>query len=228
MPMTRGYRRYRTRRKRTFATGGIRKGFRGSRFVSRRTSMTTGKVKRIIDAEMKFRDLSVGPVDMPIVGGAIFHLSNIAQGDTNTQRNGNWIKPVSFMGTITVSGNPASGDLVSKYRVGVMYWKENQDVDPAAIAKIFQDVGDPHQQFNIQNKGQYKILWNRTGQVVNNTDNSQFVKLHRFYVRPPMKVLYDDDTFKKNHLFIFGLSDVDIANGPPQLVFSIRIRYTDS
>ena len=100
MAFTKSYRRYRRRARRTRVMGGIRKSFRG-----RRRPMTTGRVKRIIDAELKVRDLGVGPVPIPLGTGSFVHITSIGQGDLNTERAGNWIKPTSWMGTITVQGN---------------------------------------------------------------------------------------------------------------------------
>ena len=57
MPFSKSYRRYRRGARRTRIMGGIRKGFRGSRF--RRRPMTTGRVKRIIDAELKVLRISI-------------------------------------------------------------------------------------------------------------------------------------------------------------------------
>ncbi len=192
--------------------------------------MTTGKVKRIIDAELKVRDLGVGPLEIPSITGQVVHISLIGQGDENTQRNGNWIKPTSWMGTITVQGNNAgAGDgIVPQYRVGIVCWKENEGINPFTLGSVMQDTAAPHQQFNIENKGQFKILWSRTGILSQDDDNPQFLKIHRFYVKPPMKILYDGDAFKNNHLFIFAYSDIDTAASPPSFSFDTRLRYTDS
>ncbi len=198
------------------------------RRVRRRRPMTTGKVKRIIDAELKVRDLGVGPIAIPSVTGDVTRITAIAQGDLNTQRNGNWIKPVTWMGTLTVEGNSAGAATTSLFRIGCFVWKENEDVDPATLAKIMQDTSAPHQQYNIESKGSFKILWSRTGIFSNNTDNPQFQKIFRFYVKPTMKVLYDDADARKFHLFIFGFSDVDNLSNPPSYSFDTRLRYTDS
>ncbi len=127
---------YKTRRQRGFSRTN-RKGMvrvPRPRFVK---PMTVGKVKRIINAELKVRDLGVGPVDLPSITGLVLHISNIAQGDLNTERNGNWIKPTTWMGTITVRGdNAANPSITPQYRVGVLCWKENDDVNTPTIAKI--------------------------------------------------------------------------------------------
>ncbi len=202
---------------------------RRRRFARKRRPMTSGKVKRIIDAELKVRDLGVSTLIIPTVTGQVIQVTNIGQGDANTQRTGNWIKPVSFMGTLTVQGNSlANSSIVPTYRVGVVCWKENQQLNAITLAQIMQDTSAPHQQYNIENKGQFKILWSRTGILANDVDNSQFQKIHRFYVKPPMKVLYDDANFRNNHLFVFGYSEIDSAANPPSFKFDVRLRYTDS
>ncbi len=202
---------------------------RRRRFARRRRPMTSGKVKRIIDAELKVRDLGVSAQALPTVTGQVIHVTNIGQGDTNTQRTGNWIKPVSFMGVLTVQGNTlANNAVVPTYRVGVICWKENQGLSAITLAQFMQDTSAPHQQYNIENKGQFKILWSRTGILSNDPTNPQFQKQHRFYVKPSLKVLYDGPNFKNNHLFVFAYSEIDTAANPPVLKFDIRLRYTDS
>ncbi len=208
---------------------GSRRRQRGhARRTLRRKLMTSGKVKRIIDAELKVRDLGVGPIIIPSVTGDITHITSIGQGDLSTQRTGNWIKPVSWMGTFTVQGDVAAADDTSQFRIGCFVWKENQSTDPATLAKIVQDTSAPHQQYNIESKGSFKILWSRTGLVSNNNRNPQFQKIYRFYVKPSMKILYDGSAFRKFHLFIFGMSNADPLDNPPIYSFDTRLRFTDS
>ncbi len=156
------------------------------RFNRRRKPMTAGKVKRIIDAELKVRDLGVGPIPIPSVTGDLTQISDVVQGDLNTQRQGNWIKPVTWMATLVVEADSANVNATSQFRIGCFVWKENQDVDPATLLKLVQDTSAPHQQFNIESKGSFKILWSRTGIVSNDVANPQFQKVFRFYVKPSM------------------------------------------
>lgn len=194
--------------------------------LSRRRPMTVGKVKRIIDAELKVQDSNVSRLATPSVGGFRVHLTNIDVGDSNDERTGNWIKPTALMGTVVMIGDAAQASILSRFKVYVVQWRESDDLNPATNEKIVQDSTNPHQQFNIESKGQFKILWSWNGFVLNNPDNSQFAKMKRFYVKPPRKVLYDDDVFKKEHLFIFAYSDQ--ALNPPLISYGIRLRYTDS
>ncbi len=212
-------------RRRMRRRGGRRRVFRRIR-----RPMTSGKVKRIIDAELKLHDDSLVEVNAPHTTGLILHLSNIDQGDTNTERTGNWIKPVSLMGTLTVQADAAGfgENAFAQYRVAIILWKENETTDPITLAKVVQDVLRPFQQFNVESKGSFKVLWSRTGNLVNNADNSQFVKYHRFYLRPSMKILYDDDAFRKFHLFFLAYSNIDTLMAPPAISINTRLRYTDS
>ncbi len=228
MPYTKAYRRYRTRARKTRLMGGIRKTFTGARFQPR-TPMTAGKVKRIIDAELKVKDNAVEDVPIPTVLGSINRLSQVDQGDNNDQRTGNWIKPVALMGQITVVGNNAAppGD-VPLFRIGIACWKENETLNAFSINQIAQDTTDPHQGYSVENKGQFKILWSRTGILSNHNQNPQYQKTFRFYVKPSAKVLFDDAAAKNNQLFFFGWSDVDTLADPPVVTYSTRLRYTDS
>ncbi len=227
MPYTRSYRRYRGTARRTRLMGGIRKGFRGRRY--RKRPVTAGAVKRIIDAELKFRDLGVGPVAIPTVTGFVASISGpIAQGDAVNQRNGNWIKPVTWYGTFTIVADAGAVVDTVQIRLMVVCWKENETNNPIDLSQIVQDTGSPHQGFNVQNKGQYSILWSRTGILSTNPDNNQFQKMYKFYVKPNMKILYDGAAEKNNQLFLIAYSDVATGMNPPTMEFETRLRYTDS
>lgn len=207
----------------------IPRSARPKRRMRRRRPMTSGRVKRIIDAELKVRDLGIGPIEIPSTNGLISHISLIDQGDSHLTRTGNWIKPVSWMGTVTLFGN--SLDVVNDtvaYRVGCVIWKENQGVNTLNLIKLMQDTSAPHQQYRIQNKGQFKILWSRTGILSTNPENPRFQAIHKFYVKPSTKILYDGAQFKNNQLFIFAFSEVDTAANPPSISFDTRLRFTDS
>ncbi len=208
---------------------------RGRRAVRRRRyrrpamSMVSARfVRRIVDAELKFRDLGVGPVDLPTINGNITHISNVSTGDSASERTGNWIKPVTWMGTITVEADAANTNETVQYRIGCVCWKENQDANPIELVKLMQDTSAPHQYYNIQNKGQFKVLWSRTGILSTNIDNSKFQEVHKFYIKGMQKILFNNADFKNNHLFIFGYSDIPTASDPPRYSFDTRLRYTDS
>jgi len=222
MPFNKPYRKYgRSSRRGAYKRRGYTK--------SMSKHMTAGRVKRIIDAELKMHDVSANNIALDNLIGLQTSLSNIAQGDQNTQRTGNWIKPISLMGTMTIIGVDGLAVEASKVRVSIVCWKENQDTDPIVLARILQDVSRPHQQYNVESKGSFKILWSRVFNVVNQDNNPQFLRTFRFYVKPSMKVLFDDADQRKYHLFLVASSDKAALSGDEPLIsFDTRLRYTDS
>ncbi len=221
------YRRYARRTRRPRAMGRGRGNYRTQRY--RRRPMTVGRVKRIIDAELKFTDLDVGPVDIPNLTGFSSPITlPIGVGTSANQRIGNWIKPVTWYGTITVTGDPAEADSTSLISLMAVQWLEDETQNPLNLNDIVQDTAEPHQGFNIQNKGQFKILWSCTAIISNNNDNTQFQKMFKFYVKPRERVLYSDAAPKKGQLFLLAFSNIPAAGNPPQYEFSSRLRYTDS
>ncbi len=223
----------------------MRRGFRrkaiaaaGRRLPSTfraRSAMTPARVRRIaqkvISPELKVRDLSISLVDIPTITGNVSILTNgvaIAQGDAFNERNGNWIQPKVIHGKVYIQGTVANALETSEFRILLCQWHEDQSVNACTLVKVMDDTGDPLQGYDIQNKGQFKILWSRTGLVSNDSSNSQHQKYFKFSVKPPKKILYDAATDKNFHLFMIAYSSDAAAADPPQYRFSIRLRYTDS
>ncbi len=194
----------------------------------RRKPMTAGRVKRIVAAELKTRDLGVGPSAIPTVTGNVVLISGISQGDNATERNGNWIKPVSFHGTLNVQGNTVSMATHAEIRVGCLIWNENQEMDPCSLDKFMEDTSSPYQGYKVAAKGQFKILWSRNCIVSNNSSNSQHFKQLSFYVKPSRKILYEAANNRKFHVFMFAYSNIAGESNPPTWSFDVRLRYTDS
>ncbi len=212
-------------------TGRRRRYRRKSRYTRRpRTGrhMTSGRVKRIIDAELKFHDTHLFQIFIPSTTGTIVTLSGIDVGDSPTERIGNWIKPVALHGTVSVEGNTAAAEIYQQFRIFIVQWRENQDVDVITLPKLVQNVLEPFQQYNVQSKGAFKVLWSWVGNVIAHNQNSQLVKTRHFSVRPRTKILYDDILLRKYQLFLVGFSNVASANDPPVFSINTRLRYTDS
>ncbi len=193
-----------------------------------RRHMTPGKVKRIIDAELKFKDVNVNGLTIPSLLGNLFSLSAIDTGDGESERIGNWVKPVSLHGAITVQADETSAEPLQRFRVFIVQWRENQDIDVASLEKLVQNTSQPYLGYNVQSKGAFKVLWTWVGAVISNTDNPQYAKTRRFYVKPRTKILYDGDGPRKYQIFMAGISDIAALDAPPSFTFSSRLRYTDS
>lgn len=228
MPLTSSYRRYRRRARKTRTMGGIRKGFRGRRRV-----MTTGKVKRIIGAELKF--LVQRNHDVVINAGAPFvqPLTYIAQGNNNNQRDGNRLSPTNIHGNLTVIGeDAAAGTIQANIRCLILRWNEDASVAEPTVNDIIQANNSIGGAYNIDNRGQFKVVWSRYFVLINNADNPQFKKTLRFYVRlsGAPKILYDGAggvaaNAKKYHYYFMVMSD---SLDSPELTLDSTFRFTDS
>jgi len=193
--------------------------------------MTVGKVKRIISAELKvstvgndFLPISIGdPLVVPLT-------NNIAQGDTNLQRTGNWIQPITYHGYVTVRGVNNSPQLTNNVRIMILRWKNDESVDPALVAKVIQDPGDPFSSFQFTQKGAFTILYSRAFNIIHADQNPQFLKTYRFKIplSRGQKTLYDGLDPKKYQLFFMAFSDSLVDAEAPQLAISTTLRWTDS
>ncbi len=195
-----------------------------------RRPMTAYRVKRIINAELKY-DLVAQNLAIPNVVGDITHLTNIALGDTQIQRTGNWIAPQIYHGNLVVKGNSAALPGTDSFliRAGVFQWMNDAQFDPPALVQIVQNVAAPMGPLSLLNKGSFKQLWGRTFVVMNEIDNSQYVKKFSIYLklgsRP--KTLFDGGNDKKFHYYFFIMSDSIVANTPSYSLDSV-LRFTDS
>lgn len=209
-----------------------RKSFRrkGRRFM-KRNIMTASRVRRIIDAELKYNVISVGPIEVPITAGIVIPItSGIAQGFGITQRIGNWITPRNIHGNLVVKGNQAAmiGTDSFLLRAGIFQWKNDEQFDSPDVNQIVQDPLAPLGPLNFANRGSFKQVWGRTFIIMNDDDNSKFIMKFPIYIRlRPRKTLYDDGNPKKFNYFFFIHSDSIVADNP---VFNLdlTVRYNDS
>ncbi len=193
--------------------------------------MTVGKVKRIISAELKvstvandFLPISVAlPMTVQLTGG-------IGQGDTNLQRQGNWIQPVTYHGYVIIRGQNNSPELTNGVRIMILRWKNDDSVDPALVNKVVEDPADPFSSFKFTQKGAFTILYSRVFNIVHADQNPQFLKTYRFKIplSRGQKVLYDGADSKKYQLFFMAFSDALSAGAEPELAISSTLRWTDS
>ena len=225
MPLNKSYR----RRRRRFVK---RRRMGGPLTMSRRSRpMTVGKVKRIISAELKYSLVNENDTVVNTANPLIIQLTDIDQGDGNTQRDGNRLTAVNYHGHITMTGEDAGVDATTRARITIFRWNEDAGATPPTEALIMQDVGRLGGPFNINNKGMFKVLYSRYFVLVNSNDNVNFKKTLRFYVKLSGKVLYDGvggaANPKKFQLYMLvSAVSADAAN--PTIQLSSVFRFTDS
>ena len=204
---------------------------RRRRSMRHRRAMTTYRVKRIINAELKY-SLQAASGDITATTGVFIPLtSGIAQGDGQTDRTGNWISPQNYHGNLVVKGNQTAMVAADSFllRAGVFQWMNDEQFDPPNLNQIVQDPLAPLGPLSLLNKGSFKQVWGRTFVIMNDDDNSQFIKKFPIYVRLGRrpKALYDAGNPKKFHYFFFIHSDSIVAD-QPQFSLDTVLRYTDS
>jgi len=193
--------------------------------------MTVGKVKRIISAELKVGTVAIDFLDIGVSTPTVVPLTaNIVQGDTNLQRNGNWIQPVTYHGYITIRGINNSSEINNGVRIMILRWKNDESVDPATVDKVVEDPADPFSSFKFTQKGAFTILYSRVFNIVHADQNPQFLKTYRFKVplSRGQRALYDGNTPKKYQLFFMAFSDSLVPGDGPELTISSTLRFTDS
>ncbi len=228
MPLNRSYRRYRSRRRKSRVMGGISRSFRGSRY---RKPMTTGKVKRIVGAELKHRLFGQGFNNVSVAAPVIISITQpIAIGDSATSRTGNWIKPIVFHGYLSARGFPGAATTQYGIRFSVIRWNEDQTNNAITVGKIMEDVAAAASPFNVVNTGAFKVVWTRYFQVINDVANPKFVQTRKFYVRlsGAPRITYTGANPKKFQYYIVITTDDLSAAEHPQYLLDAFFRYTDS
>jgi len=196
-----------------------------------RKPMTVGRVKRIISAELKLSVESNDFIPISIANPMVVPITSlIGQGDSNQQRTGNWIQPITFHGYCTIRGINNSVEVSNGVRIMILRWKNDELNDPALLNKVVNDPGDPQSSFNFVNKGSFTILYSRVFNIVHADQNPQFVKIYRWKISlgRGQKALYDADDPKKYHIFFMAFSDALNDDNSPQLALSSTFRFTDS
>lgn len=209
-----------------------RRGGRRSYKRYPRRPMTPYRVKRLINAELKFAVFGNDFLEFPAVTGSVIALTTpIAEGTGASERVGNWLHVTNIHGTLVVKGNPAAMPAIESFswRMGIVQWNNDQSVDPATVAKIMFDSAAPLGPLSIVNRGSFKLCWSRTGTVMNDDDNTLFLKTLRCYVKLARyrKTLYAGVTPKKYQYFFFIVSD-SIGLESPLYQLDLTTRYTDS
>lgn len=217
------YRNFRRNRRRS----RYPKRSRGRRYPMKH--MTSSKVRRIIDAELKRFVLGVTAEAPAVVGDnqLLTHLIN--QGVESNQRIGDWIKVINIHGTLQVEGRDEGGQVVG-VRAFIIRWNEDFTHHTPTLEDLVNNTVAPHGQYNFDSRKQFKVVWSKNFQVVNKDNNPQYTKLFPFYLRlgGGPKTLYDGVGPRKYQYQFFIFSDTDDAEQIPQYRLDAVTRYTDS
>ncbi len=188
------------------------------------------QVRSVIKQESKFHFIAAQ--GFPIATEPmILRLSEIPQGIGASARVGNWLKPTNLYGNITITAFNNAAFPSYRVRVAILQWNEDESKDVFDGSRILEDDNSPGGPWRVSEKGQFTILWSKFCAVVNNSDNTQFVKSFPFQIKMHNKkrVLFEGAAPKKFQLFAFVACNAPIGSGePPGVVVESQLRYTDS
>ncbi len=194
--------------------------------------MTAYKVQRIVGAELKRTVIGISGSAPGLVGEFQAITPFITQGDTATQRNGNWIQPIVMHGTVQVNALHAGTLSVVLVRFFFFRWLEDANINDAEVLdKLVNSTVDPNGQFNFENRGQFKILYTRNFSVVSKDNNPQFTKQFKYYIKlnRGQRVLYGDVGVPKKFQIYFAIfSNTATVDSIPEYTLNNVMRFTDS
>lgn len=187
------------------------------------------KVRAVVKAESKFV-FSKGASQVAQGDPFFIHVSDISQGTGASQRIGNWIQPTNLYGHVTIAGNNGATQDHNGVRVMLLQWNEDDEKNQFDGSRILQDNLSPGGPWRVTEKGVFSVLWSSFLTVVNNSDNTQFVKTLKFDVKmhKRKRVLYEGPNLRKFQIFFCAFTDSTILELFPSVETQIQLRYSDS
>ncbi len=190
------------------------------------------KLKRLINVEQKFFDVTSAATNIVDGIGTIVQLTNIPQGDTDETRDGAQVKlsSWSFKAFITVSPSiPVDGNVVTVLLV------EDKQTNQAiyTTATLLQNTGNilsPISSLNLDNKFRFKVHKRWIFQINSSSGPRKILKFYKKF-NNKMFLRFDastpaiaDLTTKSLSLLFIGTA----ATNVPQITFFNRLRYIDN
>ena len=107
---------------------------------------------------------------------------------------------------------------------------ESADGGPPVLDDIVFNSTAPTGQFQFTNTGQFKILYNKLFNLVNQDNNPAYQKMLKVYVKTSRrpKTVYNGILAKKFHYYLMAFSDTAAAGEIPDFRMDLTVRFTDS
>lgn len=230
--------RFRTVDFRTNRVARVNRGIarlREARKLNKRQRM---QVKRMIRGvqELKYKNYSdTGAISSTAaISGVLF---DIAQGDTDQERNGDqfrWVKALNFRYTLAVS------DTSNIVRIIILQWHPSVITAPTISDILLTGPSsnvDVYSNYNHDQRFNYKILFDRTHTLVGNgtagtfpgTTSSIITRHTNISLKRARKrvQLIGGSVSGSNRLFMLFVSDSTLVNHPT-ISYSMKMYFTDS
>jgi len=195
------------------------------------------KIRR--SQEMKFADTAY-TTDFT-TAGAIVHLSSVAQGDTESTRDGNMITATSLQYVMDMSlASPTSSTAFSSRICRVIIFQDKQqagDTSPSVTNVL--TTADPTSFYQTVTRGRFKIYFDRYFTVRPFTYSNaspantglQVAKLYKGKIafKYPLNIHYNGSAgtdIQRNGLYMLLITSVEEANDHNDI--KVRLNYKDS
>lgn len=184
---------------------------------------TVGRIMSMINVEHKYIDVNAVP-STDFATPAITPLTLCAQGDNDTQRNGNSTLGQDISIRVLSTKNPNNE---SRIRVVIFIDKECDGALPT-LANLMETTATINSKFNKDFTKRFVVLKDK---FINLTTNNP-LQVTKFFVKTPYHVYYDGVSAaigdaKENQMFILCWSTVGGANTPGVDIYS-RFNFTDN
>lgn len=188
---------------------------------------TANAVRQLLNVE--FKKVVIGATAAAVNwDGNLIHITNVAQGDANSARDGDSLKVKRIVGRLWVDSNSAANAVVR-----VMLLRSIRG-SGQTIANIFAEgypgtALAPLSPKFYENRKQYKILWDRT---VTLTDVDNQLKFLRFNVgKLDHQTDYDTGTTNAtaNAYYLVYMSNIDdVAANVPVINYIVTAYFLDN
>lgn len=181
-------------------------------------------IRRLINVEKKFFDVSYGNTGVSSTG-AVIPLSQIAQGDSYNTRDGNSVLCQSLQWRAELTANSTSA--INVIRMLIFSDNENRSATPA-VSDVLEDLTAPVISPLLHIVGtRFNVLCDKCF-TLSNTGNSWKTMVKKF-LRHNEHMKYISGTAtdtREGNLYALFISDA--GTNTPTIHFYSRIRYTDN
>lgn len=187
-------------------------------------------IKRLMNVEVKFFDVSGVAVAIPDGVGTIVQLTNIPQGDTDITRDGAQVKLMSidFKAFINMSASATASTVTIMLIVDK---QTNQAIyTTTALLHTVTNALSVVSPLNLDNKFRFRVLKRWIFDINNDGRNKKVLKWHHKFGNN-MKIRFDNSTSAIEDLTSKSLSLLFISTegtNEPTIHFFNRLRFVDN
>lgn len=195
----------------------------------------TAIVKKQInnDVETKFHEerYTTNPDNSALSANQLFRITNIAQGQTDSTRIGDEVKPTSIRVRIASQTNLADPEL-AVLRAVLFQWHPDSVRDPPSFDEILMTpslatVYAPQSELNHDQRKQFSVLADQMW-TINKNGAENAIHLNTLKSRKMRKLQFRNASQDGNeHIYLLIVSDRNILSAEPIVRVSARVNYTD-